>query len=717
MLMAKALVRFVVTAAVTIALHPTSAPAPTRAAPPGPGNWVDIFGDDFTGAQLDRSQWVTCTGNVLGKGCAGGGGEIGIKLPDGVAQQNGALQLIARKRDVTDAYGVVHNYTSGVISARNRFAFTYGYVEARINVPRGRGFWTGVYLLPVDPRYPAPEIDIVEVLGNDTTLGYLTQHYASPTGQDATYQGEVRGIDFAEGWHTVAVDWQPGLIIWYVDGVERFRSTQNVPDEPMYPLIELSIGTTWNGNDQPDASVAFPNALEADYIRVWQRGQDGFWQRGEALLRNTSQDEIESFDRMHARTDNLTLVTDAPLDYLGDVSRVTRTSNNAASMTWRYPNIGRVDARAFFTPGEPIQPFVFSASPDGVAFTPLTALPFGFTAARPWIDYVIRDVPQGTNFVKVDFPSGLPRAASAELAAISFEPAFDVIDGLETLTRTVNADGVSVVGADPASFGGDSSRLARTGTARAGATWRHQGLTQARIVAWHPAGQALQPLTVEVSSDGASFKPVSATIQYRGAPAAGAWRRVDYLVNAPPCAHYLRATLAEGAASPQIGSVSLLAAAPTKIDDFYWFGSADNVSDGVRFLNDAPASFDGDVSRFARLGTATAFVDWRMPNVREVRALAYHSPQHPVLAPKFYASADGAQFVALTATQTLTPGNWTQARYVSAVPACMSIVRIEIPAGGVDGYDTQIARLTYRAEIPALLAQPALRYFLPAVRR
>jgi hypothetical protein len=106
-----------------------------------------------------------------------------------------------------------------------------------------------------------------------------------------------------------------------------------------------------------------------------------------------------------------------------------------------------------------------------------------------------------------------------------------------------------------------------------------------------------------------------------------------------------------------------------------------------------------------------------MPNVREVRALAYHSPQHPVLAPKFYASADGAQFVALTATQTLTPGNWTQARYVSAVPACMSIVRIEIPAGGVDGYDTQIARLTYRAEIPALLAQPALRYFLPAVRR
>jgi beta-glucanase (GH16 family) len=679
------------------------------AAPPTGSGWVEIFKDDFDAATLNTAQWGTCSGNVLGKGCAGGGGEIGIKLPDGVVQDAGQLALPRGQRDVTDAYGVVHNYTSGLVTARNKFAFTYGYVEARINVPQGRGFWSGVYLLPVDPRYPGPEIDLIEVLGNDTSLGYMTQHFASPSGQDATLQGDARGIDFAAGMHVVAVDWQPGLIVWYVDGLERFRSTQNVPAEPMYPLLELSIGTTWNGNDRPDASATFPNTLDVESITIWQRGDTGFWRRGPAFLRNTQQDELESFDGVHARSDNLRLISAAPLDYLGDVSRATRTNNSPAFMTWHFPNMGQADARAFFTPGEPILPFVFSTSPDNITFTPAIAQPFGFTAARPWIDYALRDLPTGTNFLKVGFPSGLPNAASAELASVSFEPSFDVIDDMSALTRTIAASARAIARTDAAAFGGDPARLART-DANGSVTWRHDGLTQAQFVAWFPPGQASTSFSFETARDGVAFTPISATITHHGA-AAGQWQRVDYGFNAPPCTLAVRLTFPPGAVSPQLGSAAFLAAAPGKTDDFYWFGSADDVSTGVRFLSDAPANFGGDVSRFARLGTTAEHVDWRLPNVREVSALVFHNSQQPVLAPRFFASADAATFVELTATQTLTTGTWTQARYTAAVPRCMDVVRVEIPAGGSDGAVTQLARFSYRAAVPAL----GRRVYLPVM--
>ena len=45
-----------------------------------------------------------------------------------------------------------------------RLAFTYGFVEARLRFPAGRGLWPAFWLLPANKSWP-PELDPMEAFG------------------------------------------------------------------------------------------------------------------------------------------------------------------------------------------------------------------------------------------------------------------------------------------------------------------------------------------------------------------------------------------------------------------------------------------------------------------------------------------------------------------------------------------------------------------------
>jgi beta-glucanase (GH16 family) len=115
-----------------------------------------------------------------------------------------------------------------------------------------------------------PEIDIMENLGDNPTRMYMTYHY-----MDATHKSSAADVDLANtGYHTYGVDWQAGLIVWYIDGIEvrRFASSF-VPKEPMYLLANLAVGGSWPGN--PTASTVFPSKMSIDYIRAYERVNNG----------------------------------------------------------------------------------------------------------------------------------------------------------------------------------------------------------------------------------------------------------------------------------------------------------------------------------------------------------------------------------------------------------------------------------------------------------
>jgi beta-glucanase (GH16 family) len=238
--------------------------------------WNLIFYDEFNGSSLDTTKWNTCYPNfqVGTDSCHHNNGELEIYQPSQVLVSNGILTLRAEEKPVTIG-GMTFKYPSGMISSgpgangsKAKFAFTYGFMKIRAKMPKGKGFWPAFWTLPTNGSWP-PEIDVQEILGNHPTTVFLTYHWG--TNKGASYRARHwSGPDFSAGWHTYATDWEPNAIIWYIDGIERFRYTNinNITSKPMYLLANLAVGG-WPGS--PNTSTPFPADYQIDYIRVWQK--------------------------------------------------------------------------------------------------------------------------------------------------------------------------------------------------------------------------------------------------------------------------------------------------------------------------------------------------------------------------------------------------------------------------------------------------------------
>jgi len=247
----------------------TNTPMPSTLTPVGgPGGaWHLKFSDEFTGSSLDTTKWNTC----YPEGCFHSGNhELECYMPDDVLLNGGVLRLRAEVRTVTCSNSVIYRYTSGMITSYNKYSLTYGYIEARTRGTAGQGFWPALWTIPADRSWP-PELDILEILGNDPTRAYFTYHWGTPaTRQQSGFSWA--GPDFSAGWHTFGVYWGPNAIRWYVDGVERrtpFTQTGNITSQPMYFIANLAVGGDWPGS--PNGSTVFPNYFDLDYVRIWQR--------------------------------------------------------------------------------------------------------------------------------------------------------------------------------------------------------------------------------------------------------------------------------------------------------------------------------------------------------------------------------------------------------------------------------------------------------------
>lgn len=155
-----------------------------------------------------------------------------------------------------------------MMTTLGKFSQEYGRFEIRCRVPKGKGMWPAFWLLP-DPKGWPPEIDVLEILGHEPNKVYLTQHYRDAQGKHQSHGGSWSGPDFSAGFHDYAVEWSPRRIVWFVDGVERFRSEDAVPSGKMYLLLNLAVGGSWPG--APDAQTKFPAVLAVDYVRVYQK--------------------------------------------------------------------------------------------------------------------------------------------------------------------------------------------------------------------------------------------------------------------------------------------------------------------------------------------------------------------------------------------------------------------------------------------------------------
>lgn len=267
-------------AAASPSLKDNSTPASALPLGQEDGGWISIFDEEFNGAYLDLTRWSSCYWWDTGGCTNAGNNELEWYQPDDVLLKDGSLNLKAEKRLVTANDEKSYNYTSGMIStgpndsdkqSLAKFAFRYGYTEMRAKIPVGKSLWPSFWLLPAENHEWPPEIDVMELVGDEPNIVHMTVHFLDVNGKESESGWKWTGPDFSTGFHTFAIDWKPEAIIWYVDGIERFRfqDIKYIPHEKMYLIVNLAVGGDWPGN--PDANTIFPSYFEVDYVRVWQK--------------------------------------------------------------------------------------------------------------------------------------------------------------------------------------------------------------------------------------------------------------------------------------------------------------------------------------------------------------------------------------------------------------------------------------------------------------
>jgi beta-glucanase (GH16 family) len=166
-------------------------------------------------------------------------------------------------------------WQSGLMSTRTKFGQMYGKFEMRAKLPKGMGLWPAFWLLPEAGRDGPPEIDIMEQYSNplgtkpvDASATSGTVHYGTNYSSDHGQHGVWHYAgDYTLDWHTYAAEWRSDRVVFYVDGQEIGRVTQNIPKIRMYLIVNLALGASWAG--MPDSSTPSPSTMDIDYIRAW----------------------------------------------------------------------------------------------------------------------------------------------------------------------------------------------------------------------------------------------------------------------------------------------------------------------------------------------------------------------------------------------------------------------------------------------------------------
>lgn len=241
---------------------------------PAPEGYTLVWHDEFGGNSVSEKLWSfedwpsRMVNNELQRYVAGG-------VLDGVRTafvKDGMLNIMA----------LSHN--GEVISARmnSRASWKYGYFEARIKLPKGKGTWPAFWMMPDKPTVGWPdcgEIDIMEEIGANPDYTSSTIHCEDFNHVKKTQKSKDRYTDNAEEqFHIYALEWSESQIKTYVDGTplliydnDGSGKTSTWPfDKNFYIILNLAWGGDWGGCLGVDDS-ALPATMQVDYVRVFAR--------------------------------------------------------------------------------------------------------------------------------------------------------------------------------------------------------------------------------------------------------------------------------------------------------------------------------------------------------------------------------------------------------------------------------------------------------------
>lgn len=225
-----------------------------QAEPPDASNWRLAFSDEFEGSALDTMKWNYRTGPRMWS----------EQRPENISVSGGVLR-IALKREKA---GPLEYTAGGVISKK---AFKYGYYEARVKMPRGRGWHTSFWMMQNGPKTGKEdrfqEIDVCEQDSSDHTSYSVNWHSYKP--HVSFGHRKLTGPDLSADFHVYGAEFTPAAVRFFFDG-----APMHMIDVAAVPHFEQHIWLTsiaaWLGRTTSVEDSALPETALFDWVRYYE---------------------------------------------------------------------------------------------------------------------------------------------------------------------------------------------------------------------------------------------------------------------------------------------------------------------------------------------------------------------------------------------------------------------------------------------------------------
>lgn len=240
--------------------------------------WELVWADEFEEDGLpDTTKW-----NYATRGNSWGWGNnekqwYTVADPDNAYIKNGILTISAKKEPISGK-----DYSSARLTTKGKGDWKYCKVVVRAKVPKGRGTWPAIWMMPTENTYgnwpQSGEIDIMEHVGFEPDTVSSTVHTGFYNHIKKTQVGEESYLPTATtDFHVYSMEWTENVIRSFVDGKHYFTFRNNGKghgawpfDQPFHLILNLAIGGGLGGKKGIDNSL-FPHDYMIDYVRVYQK--------------------------------------------------------------------------------------------------------------------------------------------------------------------------------------------------------------------------------------------------------------------------------------------------------------------------------------------------------------------------------------------------------------------------------------------------------------
>lgn len=236
--------------------------------------WKIAWADEFSGTEINKDWWT----HEIGNGDNGWGNnemEYYTDAPENSRIEGGSLVIEARD----DSWNG-KKYTSARMITKDNKTFGFSRTDIRAKLPYGQGIWPALWMLGnnIDQKgWPAcGEIDIMELIGNHPSTSHATVHFGADSYKYVGDKYNISSETFNDRFHVFSVVREFSQMWFYVDDILIFdfssKDTQGQPypfNEQFFCIFNVAIGGNWPGS--PDETTIFPQKMEVDYIRVFEK--------------------------------------------------------------------------------------------------------------------------------------------------------------------------------------------------------------------------------------------------------------------------------------------------------------------------------------------------------------------------------------------------------------------------------------------------------------